>query len=140
MFHNYWPEHALTWLLSSQHTALAEQEPLLPTPTTVIGLQVRPTMASTSWTTMPSPLRMLAIEGSLACIEYQCSYSSAYIDAKRAKIGRTNLPDGLAALDGRGGTRASRLITSLKGGGGRKNGESSEGECSNARKHIRFGE
>jgi hypothetical protein len=50
----------LTWLLSWQQTGVALQ-PLPLTPTTVIGLQVRPTRAVTSLTTMPSsPRRVLA--------------------------------------------------------------------------------
>ncbi len=42
-----------TALLSSQQTALALHELPAPTPTTVIGEQSRPTIAVTSWTTMP---------------------------------------------------------------------------------------
>ena len=60
-------ESILTWLLSWQQTALAEQEPLLPTPMTVTGEQVRPTRTFRSWRTMPSRPRIAAALGALAC-------------------------------------------------------------------------
>ena len=135
VFCGCWPKYILTWLLSSQHTALAEQEEPLPTPMTVIGSQVRPTRASTSWTTIPSPFKTFAMEGSLACVIQACELLPSDDDGNS-----TDLAYSVAALDGRGGARAGRLVASLEGGGGRKNGESSDGEDGEAREHICIGE
>ena len=75
------------------------------------------------------------MEGSLACVIQACELMPSDDDGNS-----TDLAYSVAALDGRGGARAGRLVASLEGGGGRKNGESSEGEGGNARKHACDGE
>ena len=54
--------------------------------------------------------------------------------------GHTDVGDGVAALNGASGARASGLASNLEGGGGRKKGQCSESEGSDAGKHVDVGE
>ena len=62
------PGALLTTLLFWQHTAVAEQELLPPTPMTEMGEHERPTRTFRSWRTMPSSPRIAAAPESLACM------------------------------------------------------------------------
>ena len=75
------------------------------------------------------------MEGSLACVVQSCELMLLNDDGNS-----TDLAYSVTALDRRGGARAGRLVASLEGGGGRKNGESREGKDGEAREHVGIGE